>query len=1137
LTRLAALSIRRSPLSFLFRRNWTLPLLLSLLAPAASSQATGRLSGSVQDATGRALAGARVTLSLSESPVVYSSTLTNRSGMFFFGMVGAASYELVVEAANFSNQKLTGVSIDPEVETTLPPIRLTRGDAWPVVESKAPESTLQTRSAAITFPATEDQLNQLPLPRRDPLFLMSTLPGVQDNGRGEAIDGESLATTNIAYDGMNVRGSGIRMNGLGPISIPLHTDQVDEATLVTGAIDGCGCGQVAFTSPSGSNALHGSAYWLAIPPGVTAQYWADNSRNTPATTNLNQLGAKSGGALRKNRLFFFLNYEADLDNSKLTRTGSVPVQPLTSQDPEVQRVLALLPSNSSGVYRGQQDNGYVANMGTARLDYSASARNTFGASFAYTNSTRDDPADSSVFGSKPTTTIQVSSPFFSVFWRWSPTARLTNEFRVGASLPTIDMGNSLRSTFGFIAILNDPKVQVSQPMMGMDPRGREDYQRGYQDNLTWVLGKHTVQSGVWFQQYRLNTYGNNNGLLDSLSVPRYIVDNIAQGTISEVDQRFNITSSTSGYSSGSTARSKLSTYMIAPYVHDTWKLFRSLSISMGARWGFLNPPNEETGTAIIPNLPGDVSEAVYNQQMTFAPQSAAHPFYGKDTDGISGYIGLAWKPIERLPLVVRGAASESYINEDLLNDFSLYALENPFQSFNVSTDFSQPLELSKAPVTPLPTLPGLTLPALLSFANSYHQEPGPIYGVNPNLATANVKYWNLGIESEMKGFLLAVRYAGNRLEEGPRSVDRNQVQLPPAFVSAFQQVQSALLSGQPTSGFPMIPGGGLCTNLSAQNCQPDQYAISLIKTGQAGELARWYQGQGYLNNTSYYVLGNPLAPQGIYVLSHLGVARYDALQLTASRRLSRGLGLTSSYVLSKAMSNLDDYQPGAIDPYLDVHNSSLEWAPAPFNLTNAFKATVIWSVPFFKNGGTSAMGRVLSHWSVSGILMAQSGAPFSLLSGGSVIEPNGAVNQISGLGTFTYQADSSQNSVFTSLSGAQIKQFFGIHENPNGTVSYVTAPAGAFDEPAPGTIGKLQKRLFSGPGALNLNLGARKTIALNERWRAELRAEAINLSNRVNWLVGDQTYLGANGQSALFNNNVTQWNTPRTLQFSVRLSF
>jgi hypothetical protein len=1117
------------PRSPRLRHVWILPFSFTLLAQFAHGQATGRLSGTVQDAGGKGLAGARVTLHLAKSPVVYSSTITNGAGGFFFGLLGAASYDLVVEASNFGGQTLKGVKIEPAVETALPPIRL-------AATGKAPESTLQTASVDMAFPLSQEQESRLPLAARNPLFLVSTLPGVNDNGRAAAIDGQSPATANIDYDGVNVAESVIRVNGLGPLSIPLHTDQVEDATLVTGAIYGCGCVQVAFTSPSGTNALHGSAYWLTVPTGVAAQNWVDNSQNTPASTNLNQLGATVGGALQKNRLFFFLNYEADLDGSKVTRTGSVPTQPLTSQDPEVQRVLALIPSNPTGTYSGKQNNGFTSNLGTVRVNYLTSARNTFGATFAYTNSTQDDPADSSVFGSKPTTTIHVSAPFYSMFWRWSPTARLTNELRAGASLPSIDYTNSLRSKFDFIATLNDPNVSVSQPMTGMDPQGREDYLRSYQDNLTAVLGKHSVQAGVWFQQYRFNTYGNNDGLLDSLTVPRYVVNNIALGTISEVDQRFNITSPTSGYSSGSTARSRLSAHMLSGYVHDNWKLLRSLMITVGLRYDYLSPVVERTGTAIVPALAGSISYSVYDQNLNFAYASKQQPLNVSAFDHYSPYAGVAWKPMEKFPLVVRGSTGVSYIPDELLPDMSIYALRNPFQSFNVSADMAARVHLAGAPVVATPMLPStLTLASLLSFANSYHQEPGTVYAVDPELRTPNVHFWNLGIETQAKGYQFSVRYVGNRLDEAPRSVDRNQVMLPPAFFSAFQQVRSAIQNGQPTNGFALLPGGGICANFSLQNCQPDQYAISLIKTGQVGELARWYQGQGYLNGTSYYVLGNPLAPQGIDLFSKLGHARYDALQLTASRRLSQGLGLTASYVLSKVMSSLDDYQPGAIDPYLDVHNSTLEWAPAPFNLTNSLKSTAIWDLPF--SPGTGVMRRLLSHWSVSGILMAQSGAPLSLVSGGYVTEPNGTVSEVSGLGTFTSIADSGQNSVYTALTGGQIRQFFRIRENPNGTVSYVTAPAGAFLEPAPGTIGNLQKRLFSGPGAFNLNLGLRKTISLTERSQAEFRAESINLLNNVNWLVGDQAYLGTNGQGSVFNNNVSQWNLPRTFQFLVRVRF
>ncbi len=101
----------------------------------------------------------------------------------------------------------------------------------------------------------------------------------------------------------------------------------------------------------------------------------------------------------------------------------------------------------------------------------------------------------------------------------------------------------------------------------------------------------------------------------------------------------------------------------------------------------------------------------------------------------------------------------------------------------------------------------------------------------------------------------------------------------------------------------------------------------------------------------------------------------------------------------------------------------------------------------------------------------------------------------------------------------------------------MNAPAGAFAEPAAGAVGNLQRRMFTGPGAFNLNLGVRKLIQVNERTRLEMRAESINVFNRVAWLAGDQTFLGTVQGTAQFNNNITQWNSPRSIQFAVRLLF
>jgi len=1118
--------------------RWLLILSLACLGAGNTlAQATGRIVGTVVDPSGAPISGARVTLKLAGTSIIYARTVTSSTGAFVLSALAPRSYDLVVDYPVFQSQIVAGLQVEAGGQRSLPPIELV--PFGPDIVSLTLDQTLQTVDTAVPSSLAPEQMGQLPTPRRDPFPLVETLPGVQDNGRAASIYGQPTTVENLTLNGVNVQTNFAAPQNLSSISLALHTGQIEEAGIGTGGIFGCGCSQIMFSTPAGGRGFHGSGYWLGIPNGLSAQYWADNSQGTPAKTGLNQVGGTFGGALLKNRLFFFANYEADLDRSSITRTGEVPTIALNSQDPVLQNVLNLIPASATGIYRGTQQNGGTTNLGLVRLDYLASVRHAFGVTLAGDVSTTDDPTHSSVFGPKPDTTVHVASQLYSGFWRWSISPTLTNELHIGASLPTLDFRNSLRSQFPFIAILDDPSASVSQPMTGMDPRGMSDNLYSYQDNLHWVWGKHSWQFGAWIQQYRLNTYGNNNGLLDSLTVPRYSVDNIAAGTISEIDQRFNIESPTSGYSSGSTPHSRLSANMLSGYFHDDWKLFRSLNISWGFRYDYLSPARENTGTAIVPGLASFLANTVYDQTLAFGFASTHQALYARDFDNDSPYIGAAWTPFDTLPVVVRGGLNLSYIPDDLLPNMSIYALRNPFQSFNVTAIPARPGLLSPGLAIPAPQLPStLNLETLLAFERSYNQPPGTVYAVSGDLRTPNVEYWNIGVETRAHGFLVDVRYLGNRLNEAPRSVDRNQVQLPPSFLAAYLKVRSALLSGSPTNGFPLLPGGGLCANFSTVNCQPDVHAISLIETGQVGELARWYMAQGYAPdlNGGYFVLGNPIAPGGIDLLSKLGTARYDGLQVTASRHMGDGLNLAASYVFSKVLGNLDDYQTGAIDPYLYLHNASLENAPEPFNQKHAFKLTAIWDMPFFRNA-TGVTGRVLKNWSLSGIAIAQSGAPFSLLSGGYVVAPDGQESLVTGLGTLVSQADSGQNTVFTSLNAGQIQHFFGSQENPDGSVSYVHAPASAFQEPGPATLGNLQRRMFTGPGALNLNLGLRKVVPVAEGKQVEFRAESINLLNNVNWLVGDQTYLGTSGAAASFNNNVSQWIAPRTVQFLLKFLF
>jgi len=1147
-------------------------LALALLVPA-SAQVTGSLSGRVEDPNGMAVVNVRVVLTLHDSDVEEAATTTTGTGAFFFPALRPIYYDLRVEAPNFKTQTLTNVKIDPTSETSLPPTKLELGDVKTTVEAKAPTQTLQTSSAEVASTLTQEQVTALPLFARDPLQplgLLDTLPGVESNGRGlnpTTIDGQSVSFANITYDGINIQDNFIRNLSLNSndVFLGLHTDQISEVTIVTsnpGTIYTGGSSQVAFSTPSGGNLFHGSAYWLNIPRGISAQYFQSNADSTPSTVQLNQAGGAVGGPILKNKLFYFLNFESDQDRSTVTQIGFLPTTPLSSQNPTVEQILKLIPSPNGYVgtgldlganYATPRNNGNTTYLGLARLDYVASSKHVFSFSASMNESLQDDPGDSSPFGAQPgaarqsDVTLQTVATFLSGSWRWSATPRLTNEVRIGMSLQRLDFMNSLRAKYPYIFNFVDANGNQLglQPMAGADPQGQNNRIYNYQDNLTYVKSNHSFHAGFSLQQYREGTYGINNGNLSSVTLPTYTLD--TTGLVTQEIQPFGFSSPTSGYQAHVPPVSKPSANLISGYFQDNWKVIPRLSFNLGIRYDYLSPVEDKSGLAIIPALTGNAASAVYNPSLPFQFKGKNQGLYNSDRNNFAPYVGFAWQPKEGLPLVVRGAYSISYVNDDLLRNMSTFTFQNGFQTFSAANqNLGQGTALQSVPAIPTPAFPALTLPALAQQSGGTAPR---LFAVDPNLRTPYVQQANLGVESHLKGFLMSVRYVGNRLVKGLISVDRNQVSLSPAFLSAFEQGQQAVNNDM----FPNIPGlfgGGLAciqVNSKGQCTRVDGAALFYLQTGQSGSYAQYAQIAGYNQHGAYNFFASPLAANGINLLSNLGRSRYDSLQVSVTRRVSPGLSLTANYVYSKSLSNEDDYEQGAVNPFLDINNPRLDWAPSPFNLKHAFKATAIYNLPFAKNTpSTSWAHQILAGWTISGIAIAQSGAPFSLLS------TYGTLNTGANFGL-----NSAENTVVTNLNASQIQQYFSIQKNPDGTVSYVNTPltAGppasqAFQEPGPGQAGNLQRRMFTGPGALNINLGIQKVVSLTERARLEFRAESINVLNKTNWLVGDQllcsqvlaTVLNACNTPggtvpAFATGQVSQWTPPRSLQFMVRLLF
>jgi hypothetical protein len=864
---------------------------------------------------------------------------------------------------------------------------------------------------------------------------------------------------------------------------------------------------------------------LNIPRGISAQTFFNNlAPASPSSIQLNQAGATVGGPIVKNKLFFFANFEADLDRSTITQQGSVPTAALMSSNPTVQQILNLVPANPSGFYSGTQNNGDTTYLGLARLDYVASAKHVFSFSTSNNEALQDQPGLSSIFGRQPDTTLQSVARFFSGSWRWTPTPRLTNELRIGLSLQRLDLQDSLRAKYPFIILFG----LANEPMTGYDPQGQNNRIYNYQDNLTYVRGKHTFQAGFSLQQYRVSEYGISNGLTTSVIYPIYqmfttdaagdFISGIPNGTVYKELQPFNFTSPTSGYVAYSPPVTKPSSNLVSGYIQDNWKVFPGLSINLGLHYDYLGPVKDDSGLSILPFLgTGGAADAILNPNLPFEFVPKGQGLYHPDKDNFAPYFGFAWQPSKDLPIVVRGAYSISYVNDDLLRNNSTFADLNGFQSFLApNLNLGNGTLFSNVPAIPTPATPSLNLPSLLLqhlqnvtlFNNQDINFPSTVFAVDPNLRTPYVQQANLGVESQWKKFLFSVRYVGNRLDKGLLSVDRNQVGLSPQYLQFFSQ--NAKVLGPFFNTFPQEAGETarqlqICAFFTSCTQLLNQYGVPF-------------------SPTSFNFFSNPYAPSGAFVLSNLGRSRYDSLQIGVTRRVSPGLSMTAYYVYSKTLSNIDDYQQGAFDPILDLHNPSLDNAPSPFNLKHSFKATAIYDLPFGRDLSSAGLAhKIFGGWSISGVMIAQSGAPFSLLST---------------LGTFNTRNDSGQNTLSSNLTAGQIEQFFGISKAPDGTVTYVNAPATAFTEPGPGQVGNLQRRMFTGPNAFNLDLGLRKVIAVTERARVEIRAESINVLNNENWLVGDQILNPASTSStAAFLGNITQWTPPRSFQFLLRLRF
>ena len=278
----------------------TVPILLTLtvLALSAFGQVDGRLTGSVVDPSGAAVPDAAVNVYLPGGKTPVLAAKTTSAGIFDFSSVRPGLYRLEITANGFASVSQSDVAVDPVRQTNLPPIRLKVQATAETIEVAGTVSTVQTSSAALNTTVSQSQVENLPVLDRQINNLFYMQPGVNSNGTSDTvINGLRAADTNLTLDGVNIQDNFIRINGIDYLPNKLTIGEVSELTISTSNADpalGGNASAITLVSPSGTNALHGSAYWANRNFDLSANDWFNNKDGVARPfLNLNQLDRKS----------------------------------------------------------------------------------------------------------------------------------------------------------------------------------------------------------------------------------------------------------------------------------------------------------------------------------------------------------------------------------------------------------------------------------------------------------------------------------------------------------------------------------------------------------------------------------------------------------------------------------------------------------------------------------------------------------------------------------------------------------------------------------------------------------------------------------------------------------------------------
>ncbi len=688
-------------------------------AIAVAQLTTGTISGTVSDSTGAVLPGATVSLKNVDKGIGRTVS-TDEGGRFRAPELGLGSYEVTAEAAGFQTVIRRGITLTVGREAVVD-FTLQVGTIAERINVTGEAPLVQTANATVAALVDQRAMRELPLNGRSFADLTGSQPGVLSDleiaaaptqavytGGGSAarrsIGGTKPQQSTYLLDGMEISTPSEGMPAGSVLGLQLGVEAIREFVVLQnnyGAQYGrASGGVVSAVTQSGNNSVHGSVFEFLRNEKLDARDYFLDPRLPKAPLKRNQFGASLGGPIRKDRTFFFLNYEgvrqsagtsflgtvltAETRQGRITgcpagqaacsREEAIVTQTLPV-NPNILAIMNLLPL-PNGPYRNAGVADYTAvprwhadeNYGIVRMDQQLSGKDSVFGRFTKDQSARTDQY--LLLTPQPFTGFQVGGYALATISEthiFSPS--VLNTFRVGFTRRNDHLfynytqgGDQFPNAPGL-----DPRLSpVKGVPMGLysipglnfyggsgggatigpnlsGPAVFVDNTFDYDDSVLINKGRHSIALGANFKRYQMNhlnepwIYG---GTFTWDTIENFLTNNPRNTT-----QLLGFT--TPGSQKADVYRGWRQSYGAA-YLQDDFKARPNLTFNLGLRWEEVRSPREVNGKLAV-------LKDIYRDK-DFVLLTKKDPLFGI-TDGLKGFsprVGLAWTPFPDQKTVLRG---------------------------------------------------------------------------------------------------------------------------------------------------------------------------------------------------------------------------------------------------------------------------------------------------------------------------------------------------------------------------------------------------------------------------------------------------------------------------------------------------